>query len=137
MRQPFDIAAIKNSPCGHLNLHLDEKVKKKKGKYNNVKVEFDGKTFDSKGECTRYILLRMLETSGEIKDLRHHFPIYELNPGGEFSMKYEPDFTYTDIKTGKFIVEDFKGILTVEFKKKMKLMKEVYGIEILITKSQK
>ena len=134
--QNFTLEDIKKSPVSHLNAHLfdQELEKKKRAKYNNQPVDFDGKRFDSTGECTRYILLRMLETSGEIKNLQHHFPIYELNPGGTYTYKYEPDFTYSEIRTGEFIVEDFKGKITTEFKKKQKLMLEIYGITIKITK---
>ena len=134
MAQNPTLSDLKNTACWKNNLHLELPVIKKKSKYNNQPVDFDGKRFDSTGECTRYILLRMLETSGEIKDLQHHFPVYELNSGGTYSYKYEPDFTYTEIKTGEFIVEDFKGKITAEFKKKQKLMMEIYGIIIKITK---
>ncbi len=68
-------ADIKNSPVAHLNQHLfdDEnpgEPKKKRSKYNSVKIEFDGKIFDSQKECNRYINLRTLLVAGVITDLQ-------------------------------------------------------------------
>jgi hypothetical protein len=45
---------------------------------------------------------------------------------------YIADFTYT--RDGKYIVEDFKGVLTDVFKLKRKLMKAIFNIDILISR---
>lgn len=105
-------------------------VQKGKSKMGNVKVELDGYTFDSKKECRRYVELRMLQTIGEIKDLRLQVP-YELNEGGSHSLKYVADFEY--IRNGVKVTEDAKGYKTVTYKKKRKLMLSVHGITILET----
>jgi hypothetical protein len=100
---------------------------KKKSKYNNVKVKFDGYTFDSAKEMRRYIELRMLQTIGEITDLLLQIP-FELNEGGSYSLKYVADFTYW--VNGRYIVEDVKGFRTAVYKKKKALMLKIHGIEI-------
>jgi hypothetical protein len=99
-----------------------------KSKYSAVKTEVDGIKFPSKKEAKRYGQLKMLLLAKEITDLRLQVP-YELNPGGTFSYKYIADFVYND-KAGKEIIEDCKGFRTAVYRKKAKLMKKVYGIEI-------
>ncbi|MBO7425156.1 MAG: DUF1064 domain-containing protein, partial [Clostridiales bacterium] len=42
----------------------------RKSKYHNEKVEYKGKTFDSKKEFEYYLFLESLEKSGVIKELR-------------------------------------------------------------------
>lgn len=85
--------------------------------------------FHSTKEANRYSTLKILLKAGEIGFLELQVP-YELNPGGEFSYKYIADFVYIDARTGDKIVEDCKGFRTAEYKKKRRLMKKVYGIEI-------
>ena len=124
----FSIDDIKKSKCAHLNPHLTEV--KKKGKYGNKKVDYDGYIFDSQKECARYLELKMLVAIGEVTDLKLQVP-YELNEGGTHSYKYIADFVY--MRGGKEVVEDVKGYKTVIYKKKKKLMLKIYGIEILET----
>lgn len=134
MKKGFTIDDIKNSPVAHLNKHLwddqPKKKEKKKSKYNNQKVEFDGHSFDSLKERDRYITLRMLRSAGEITDLCLQVE-FELNDGGTHSLKYIADFCYTIKKTGEKITEDVKGYKTLIYKKKCRLMKKVHGITIL------
>ena len=101
----------------------------KKAKYGNQKVEYDGKTFDSKREYKRYRELELLLKAGEIGFLECQVP-YELNEGGTHSMKYIADFRYVDAKTGETIVEDAKGCATKVYLKKRRLMLKLYGIAI-------
>jgi hypothetical protein len=132
MRNPWTLNDLKNSPVAKLNEHLFTETKvKKKSKYNNVKVEFDGYTFDSIRERNYYVLLRARETAGEITELRLQVG-YELNEGGSHSLKYYADFTY--LENGELKTVDVKGFRTAVYKKKRKLMKEVHGIEIIEVK---
>ena len=101
-----------------------------KNKMGNKIVEFDGIKFRSKKELARFIELRMLVTIGEVTELRLQVP-YELNEGGTHSYKYLADFVY--IRNGIEVVEDSKGYKTVLYKKKRKLMKKLFNIEILET----
>ena len=131
MKQPpITLSDLKGMACAPLNQHLfEEEVKvKKRSKYNNVKVEFDGYVFDSQKECNVYIALRMRITAGEITGLELQVP-YELNEGGSHSYKYIADFEY--IENGVKITADAKGFKTAVYRKKKKLMLKVWGIEIL------
>lgn len=115
-------------------------------KYNNEKMNYDGKKFDSKKEMQRYMELKLLEKAGLISDLKCQVP-FELIPtqrepgkvvhrGGvdsgrvlEYPVKYIADFTYK--QGGKTVVEDTKGVRTPDYIIKRKLMLWVHGIRIL------
>jgi len=131
MRRIFTMKDLQGSKCAPLNPHLfEKKSEKKRSKYNNKKVTFDGIIFDSQKEANRYVVLRMLQKAGEIQNLKLQ-QSYELNNGGSHSLRYVADFVYT--KNGREIVEDVKGFRTLIYKKKRALMLKVYGIEILET----
>ena len=111
-------------------------------KYKAVRVvTMDGLKFDSTGEYHRWLYLKDLEKGGEIKDLRRQVP-YVLLPSQKDEegnvlfreVKYVADFVYTDCKTGKEIVEDFKGIILPDFKLKQKMMYFFHHIEVKIVK---
>lgn len=124
--------ALAKSPVAHLNQHLlsaEEEKKPKANKYHAIKVEFDGHVFSSKKECGYYIAMRSRQEAGEISGLQIQVP-FELNPNGEFSYKYVADFVW--VENGQQMICDTKGHKTKEFKKKERLMKEVYGIVIKI-----
>lgn len=126
------IDQLKATPAGQRpeNAHLFSEPTKigtaKKSKYNNVKVELDGKTFDSQKEAKRYIELRALQIAGEISHLHCQTP-FELSV-----CKYICDFSYT--KGGKLVVEDVKSFATRKlstYRLKKKMMKAELGIEII------
>lgn len=100
---------------------------KPKHKYGAQRVKIDGISFASKKEAKCYLLLKDRQRCGEISDLQLQVK-YELNPGGTFSYSYFADFVY--VEKGVKVVADAKGFSTTEFKKKMKLMKKVWGIDI-------
>ena len=52
---------------------------KKRPKYGNSKVEYQGKLFDSKREMQRYVVLKEAEEKGLISDLRTQVT-FELIP---------------------------------------------------------
>ena len=97
---------LRDLGCGK---HLEQATKK--GRYGNVnKIEYDGIKFDSKREYLRYMDLKLLESAGEISDLKVH-PKYPITIGGvkvmvssnqhnkwDRHLTYEADFTYTEIK---------------------------------------
>ena len=134
MRTLFTISDIQQSKVSHLNAHLfgNKTLDKKSPKYRNKKTEVDGIVFDSAKEAKRYKELKMLLKAGLIAFLELQKE-YELNQGGTHSLKYVADFVYMDSLTGKTIVNDVKGFRTKEYKKKKRLMKEVWGIYILET----
>lgn len=105
--------------------------KKGKSKYRNQKTELDGIVFDSAKEARRYMELRMLQTAGEIKDLRLQVE-FKLEVNGEKVASYYADFTYY-LKTGEYVVEDVKSKATRRipvYRLKKKLLKSIYNIEI-------
>ena len=108
--------------------------KAKKPKYNNQKVEYDGKVFDSKKEYNRYRELLVLLKIGEIGLLncQESFLLIEKTETTR-AMKYIADFTYIVVKTGIKVVEDVKSEITRKnptYINKKKLMKSVHGIDI-------
>ena len=128
----------------------------KQQKYRNKKVIVDGITFDSKREGRRFTELKLLQKTGEIKDLElqkafvlipAQYEYYErygkkgqrLKDGKrciEKSCVYIADFTYIDRASGQTVVEDVKGYKDpssagfAKFVIKRKLMLYVYGIRI-------
>ena len=102
-------------------------------KYHNTKTTVFGHTFDSRHEAERYIVLRSMEKSGLISNLRLQVP-YELVQGRKIKGKairpsyYIADFVYTC--GGEEVVEDAKGVKTAVYQLKKKLMADRYGILI-------
>ena len=108
-----------------------EKLKEKKSKYHNEKVQYDGRTFDSKWEKERYCQLKLLQRAGQITDLKCQVRFVLIDKSkGHRETAYVADFTYYE--NGKLIVEDCKSkpTKTATYKIKKKLMYERYGIKI-------
>lgn len=105
----------------------------RRAKYNAIRTEVDGIKFASQAEARRYQELKILEASGEIKDLKlqHKFPIMV----NEIKVcVYICDFIYREVSINRVVVEDVKGVKTPEYRLKKKLMFACYGIEIRETK---
>lgn len=92
----------------------------RRNKFNAVRVEADGLTFDSKREHARYQELKLLERSKLISDLVVH-PKFTLRCGDDMICNMIPDFEY--IENGNWIIEDVKSEATItpSFRIKMKL----------------
>ena len=109
-----------------------------RNKFNAKKTVVDGITFDSRKEAKRYVELRNLERAGDIRDLKRQVR-YEIVPSFDVDGKhYRPstyiaDFVYTDVKTGKEVVEDVKGYRTGVYRLKSKLFAYRYRVSILET----
>ncbi len=128
----------------------------KPSKYRNVRVEVDGITFDSKREAHRYQELKLMQHSGQIRDLRWQ-PRYTLfaltldradvrdaNAGTvsqrrQVVCEYVADFDYLapDVVGDHFmwrtVVEDVKSPTTRRkevYRLKRKLFEAQYGIQI-------
>lgn len=111
--------------------------RKRKNKYGAMRTIVDGLKFDSRGECDRWLQLKLLERAGEICGLRRQvkFPLYAWTPSGKEQIgTYAADFQYRDMRTNREVTEDFKGCITAEFRRTQKLMRANYGIEILVTR---
>ena len=104
-------------------------------KFNAVKCTYKDLVFDSIKEKNHYIVLRNMELSGEIKDLKLQ-PIFELvHKNTVFrAVKYIADFSFYD-KDHNFVVQDVKGYKKgaayQNFKLKQKMMYAKYQIEVI------
>ena len=99
-------------------------------KYHARKTTFDGITFDSASEASRYAELNMLEKNGEITDLRRQVPFvllddYVISGKKKRGIKYVADFVYCE--DGIEHIEDVKGCLTPVYKLKKKMFESRYG----------
>ena len=112
-------------------------------KYNNKKTTIDDIVFDSKDEALYYEALKDMKANGLIKDFELQ-PEFILQEGFEKdekkyrAIKYTADFRVLTNNDSSYIV-DVKGMLTTEFKIKMKLFNYKYpDIELrLISRSVK
>lgn len=118
-----------------MGMSLDEYKKlytKKRSKYGNRRVEYDGQKFDSAGECERYKILKIYEQQGLIYLLQCQVP-FKCIVSDELICTYKADFTYALSDTHRDIIEDFKGMRTALYKLKKKLVKAIYMIDIFET----
>lgn len=110
-----------------------------KTKFNAVKVEYDGRKFDSKLECNIYKVLKERLTPNYKIGFQPSFVLQEkLEFDGHVirPIIYKADFViYKDIEAKAVI--DAKGMETNEFKIKRKLFIRKYGYDIVILKSMK
>lgn len=108
----------------------------KRAKYRAVPTVVDGIRFASKKEAKRYSELKLMEKAGEIHDLIRQ-PEYHLVIGEEDVGRYVADFAYRKRRPGTMlsetVVEDCKGFKTPLYRLKKRLVKAIYGIEILET----
>lgn len=105
-------------------------MSERRSKYNAKKVHADGYTFDSIQEYYRYQDLCLMEKAGAISNLVVH-PKYTLKVNGIKICDYTPDYEY--IENDKKVTEDVKSkaTITYSYKLKKKLMKAIYGIDIV------
>ena len=110
-------------------------------KYFSRKTEVDGIVFDSASEARRWRELRLLERAGRISGLRRQVPyVFLVHTTGtspecgedKRQMRYVADFVY--FEGGREVVEDVKGYRTAEYKRKRRLMRNVYGVDISETR---
>lgn len=121
-------------------------------KYGNKTIYTQEGKFDSRKEYRRWTELRLMERDGIIAGLRRQVR-YEIIPAiwedrpkqlktkikmerrcVQMAAHYTADFVYTDVATGKTIVEDVKGrdaTKTEAYGLRKKLMRYVHGIEIV------
>jgi hypothetical protein len=105
------------------------------------KVEFDGHTFASAGECARYKELKELQRQGKIsclelqprfilvKEPEVHSYLCNGKPKKPGRITYVADFKYTE--DYEVVIEDFKGMETEVFKLKKKMFLTMYPEYIL------
>jgi hypothetical protein len=101
-------------------------------KYHNRKTMHQGIQFDSQKEKNRYQELLLLERAGLIRSIELQ-PRYDLVVNGHKLGFYRGDFRYEEVATGVSILEDVKSPVTrtAVYQLKKKLVKALYGIEII------
>ena len=99
-------------------------------KYGNRKVWLDNILFQSVHEADRYKELIMLQSAGLITELELQ-PRFKIVIEGQKICTYIADFRYLSTETGQRITEDAKGYPTPEYKIKKKLVRALYGIEVI------
>lgn len=104
------------------------KLENKQSKYRNVRTAVGNEVYDSRREARDHQDLKLLEKAGEISDIKRQVS-FDLEVNGELICRYKADFTY--LEKGKLVVRDTKGVRTVVYIIKRKLMKAVWNIEIL------
>lgn len=95
------------------------------------RVEVGRFVFQSKREAKRWQELELLQHAGEISNLRRQVP-FAIVINRMHVCDYLADFVY--LRDGVEVVEDVKGFATEVFRLKAKLVRALYGIEILVTK---
>jgi hypothetical protein len=98
-------------------------------KYHNKPTDVDGLRFDSRAEANRYGELKLLLLGGAITDLTIH-PRWPLRVNGVVVGTYVGDFAYSDVASGRFIIEDVKVARTAVYLLKRKLMLALHGLVI-------
>jgi hypothetical protein len=93
-------------------------------KYKNKPVNICGIRFPSIGHANRYIALKADEIAGKINNLSLEVPFILRGENGGTICKYIADFTYDDNGSGKYVIEEYKGIRTATFVLKWKLMQD-------------
>ena len=105
-------------------------------KYKAIKTVVDGITFDSKKEADHFKKLTLLQKAGKIQGLINQLPfswIEKHSHDGKdivFKRRYIADFLYYDVELKKTIIVDVKGYKTAEYKKKKKIVEQIFSIKI-------
>jgi len=104
----------------------------KVSKYRNRKTLVDGIQFDSQKEADRYQELLWMQQARLIQDLELQ-PRYDLVVNTHKIGFYRADFRYEVVATSILVVEDVKSpaTKTAVYRLKKKLVKALYGIEII------
>lgn len=101
----------------------------RRSKYRNEPVVVDGLRFASKREAQRWGELRLRARLGEVADLHRQAP-YACVVAGVQVCVYVADFVYRDVPTGRWHVEDAKGVRTAVYRLKKRLMKACHNIDV-------
>jgi len=141
-RRNAAIAARQGKPHTPPEMAMEMQQEPPKSKYRNKAEYVEGIRFASGAEAKQWVNLRLLERSGEIKDLKRQVPFELLCPCYDATIdqitrcpvveRYMADFTFRDAQ-GRFHVQDVKSEATR--KTQMYLLKKRWlylqsGIEI-------
>lgn len=107
-------------------------IKFKKNKFNAKSIVVDGHKFPSIKEAQRYQELKLLKKAGKIKNLELQ-PEFEIIPKQKYrgktlrKAKYTPDFKYYNVDDNEWVIEEVKGMPTVDYVLRKKLFILKYG----------
>ena len=107
-------------------------------KYRNTPVSVGAEKYRSKRERDRHQDLLLRQRAGEIAGLVREVA-FVLAPGVKIegegrarpAMRYVADFVWSDVRTGKVVVADAKGMPTQVWRAKKHLMATVHGIHVV------
>ncbi len=111
-------------------------IRKRRNKFSAKRTELDGIPFDSKREAKRWAELCLLEKAGEIANLRRQVVLELEGRDGPLltrtgrRMRLTVDFAYTDLRTGRTIYEDAKGVPTRDYEVR-RAVAAAQGIEVI------
>ena len=133
-RQLSNISQLTEGAEGSLNIVYSGKWSKggKQSKYKNKRFNTREGWFDSKSEWHRWVFLKGRLKAGEIYDLKRQVK-FSIDINDQHICEYIADSTYYT-KSGKYVVEDYKGVILDLFKLKAKLVKALHGIEVKIVR---
>ncbi len=107
----------------------------KRRKFNNTPTEVDSVTFASKREADRYLVLRDMAKTGEIRalQLQPKFALHVIRPDGVKVQvgTYTADFQYE--RNGAMAYEDAKGVKTESYQMRKRHVEAEYNVTILET----
>lgn len=112
--------------ANHLSRH--PRPVNSRAKFKNIRTEKNGQKFDSKWEAERFEQLKLMESAGEIRELRAQVP-FPLMVGDELIGAYVADAVYLTAD-GRKVVEDAKGCKTPLYRWKAKHFRAQYGFAI-------
>lgn len=116
---------IVKQPDGTFSRKKPDPTEKKAGKnkYKNKKVTLDGITFDSKLEKYMYGLLNFHKIPFQLKPKWEIQAAFTYDGQAVRSIRMEPDFVISTTPGFDLAVVDTKGMITKEWKIKVKLLK--------------
>ena len=101
-----------------------------RSKYGNRKVTTPEGTFDSQKEYKRWQELQLLQKAGKISNLERQKKFVLIPKIGKHrETAYIADFCYNE--DGKPVIVDVKGYKTEIYRLKQKLLRFIWGIEIV------
>lgn len=100
-------------------------------KYGNAPCEWNGHKFHSKKEMRRAKQLALLESFGEVRNIRYQVR-FDLVVNGHKVCAYVADFVFEELRRKAWapVVEDVKGVRTAVYSLKKKLMLACHGIQV-------
>lgn len=96
-------------------------------KYGAQKTQIDGLSFPSKLEAAVYSLLKLREKAGELTDIKLQTSVRlkeKCGHCGDGPLSWKVDFSATDVKTGKTIWIEAKGVRTSDFLKRLRIWRK-------------